>query len=121
MESIKSQRRVRAGPTASKIETPKRETRTHRVTETYVPSRERERERERERRVEMERSAVLAGLQPNQLLCPSRRHPSTQLPSFPFTDKTRSSPFSLKVLLRFISSSFSLSISNPSPLNFFLS
>jgi hypothetical protein len=47
MESIKSQRRVRAGPTASKIETPKRETRTHRVTETYVPSRERERERER--------------------------------------------------------------------------
>jgi hypothetical protein len=48
MESIKSQRRVRAGPTASKIETPKRETRTHRVTETYVPSRERERERERE-------------------------------------------------------------------------
>ncbi|XP_062143623.1 branched-chain amino acid aminotransferase 2, chloroplastic-like [Alnus glutinosa] len=49
----------------------------------------------------MERSAVLAGLQPNQLLCPSRRHPSTQLPSFPFTDKTRSSPFSLKLQKQF--------------------
>ena len=58
-----------------------------------------ERERERERESRMERSAVLAGLQPNQLLCPYRRHPSTPIPSFPFAEKPRSSPSSLKVLL----------------------
>lgn len=53
---------------------------------------------------EMERSAVLGGLQPNYLLCPSRRYSSTPLPSLSFADKTLSPlkvPFSFSFPLQF--------------------
>lgn len=59
----------------------------------------------------MERSAALAGLQPNYLLCPSRRNFPPSLPSLPFADRPLSSPFSLKVT----SISFLLSFSQLIP------
>ncbi|KAB1202009.1 Branched-chain-amino-acid aminotransferase 3, chloroplastic [Morella rubra] len=55
----------------------------------------------------MERSAALARLQPNYLLCPSRRNFPPSLPSLPFADRPLSSPFSLKLQKQFPHASLS--------------